>query len=68
MFIHYNSEQYHLKEEDEIFFKGDEFIIVFHPFNNSLHFLDEETHLKIMSSIICKNRDHAKEIYKKYVS
>ena len=65
--IDHAAEHYTMITNDEIFYEDKEAMIVFHPENNSLHFLDKDTHMKIFASRGCKSREHALKIYKKFI-
>lgn len=59
MLINQGEEHYTIAQNDEIWLDEDEYRVVYHPENNSLHFLDSDTNLKIFPSVICKNREMA---------
>lgn len=54
---------FELKEKDEIWYCSNDFLVVYHPENCSLHFLDKQEMLKTKSSIICEDRKHAREVF-----
>lgn len=55
---------YKVAKNDEIWLNDDEMIIIYHPKNYSLHFLDINTYYKIYPSKICKNKEHAIKVFK----
>lgn len=54
-------EKYTPDKTDEIWYSDDDLIVYFHPQNNTLHFTDKDTGLKIFSSVHAKDREHAKK-------